>query len=246
MTRWAAYADVMTRPVRPVLAALVVAIAILGASCSGSGGGSNTPASGVTRPAERPTSEDGTTRPATEAPTTTAEGPRETTAAATTTAADGGGEGDGTTWWPWLVVGLAVLAIVGIVVFLRARRSPDWSVRAAVALDDSDELSTHLVGLAPRGLSAVAGADAARLATLMASVQQLVASAPDDAARQALGDVQERLRSLHGVLDAVSLEVQPPSAAELDEVRSRATQLHSATSRARATVVAPASSRPRG
>jgi hypothetical protein len=138
-----------------------------------------------------------------------------------------------------------VAAIVaGIVLFLRSRRAPGWPAHTATALDQSDELTTHLVGLAPGGLGAVARADATRLATLMASVQQLVASAPDDASRRALGEVQAPLRSLHGALDAVALQPQPPSSAELDDVRARATELHSATSLARATLVPPASPRP--
>ena len=137
-----------------------------------------------------------------------------------------------------------VAIIVGVVLFLRSRRAPGWPAQTAAALDESDEITTHLVGLAPGGLGAVASADAARLATLMASVQQLVASAPDDASRRALGEVQEPLRSLHGALDAVSLRPQPPSSVELDEVRARATELHSATSLARATLVPPTCAAP--
>jgi hypothetical protein len=134
--------------------------------------------------------------------------------------------------------------IAGIVLFLRPRRGSGWPDHAAAALDQSDEITTHLVGLAPGGLGAVASADARRLATLIASVQQLVASGPDDASRRALGEVQEPLRSLHGALDAVALRSQPPSSAELDEVRARATELHRATSQARATLVPMTSPRP--
>ena len=187
-----------------------------------------------------------TAPPRTEAPETA---PPRTEAPATTTAAAAGtpatttaptGEDNGTTWWPWLLVGLAVVAIiVGIVLFLRPRRAPAWPAQMAAALDESDEITTHLVGLAPGGLGAVANADAARLATLMASVQQLVSSAPDAASQRAVTELQEPLRSLHGALDAVSLRPQPPSTVELDEVRARATDLHSATSLARATLVPP-------
>jgi hypothetical protein len=253
---------------RPWLAALVVAVAFLGASCSDSGGGSVTLPSGVTRPTDVPTTApaDGSSNtrpPATEAPATQpprteapATEPPRTEAPATTAAppiaAPGtttapAGEGNGTTWWPWLLVGLAVVAIiVGIVLFLRSRRAPGWPADTATALDDSDEITTHLVGLAPGGLGAVARADATRLAALMASVQQLVASAPDDPSRRALGEVQEPLRSLHGAVDAVSLQPQPPSSADLDQVRARATELHRATSQARATLVPPTPQYPRG
>ena len=73
--------------------------------------------------------------PRTEAPATA---PPRTEAPATTAAAAGtpatttapAGEGSGTTWWPWLLVGLAVVAIiVGIVLFLRSRRAPGWPDR---------------------------------------------------------------------------------------------------------------------
>ena len=143
--------------------------------------------------AEAPSSDPATTNPpATEAPTTspprteapaTTEPAREatTTAAGSSTTEAAADESSSSSWWPWLLVGLAVLAIiVGLVLFLRPRKAPRWPAQTAAALDESDQITTHLVGLAPGGLGAVASADATRLATLMASVQQLVASAPDD------------------------------------------------------------------
>ena len=137
--------------------------------------------------------------------------------------------------------------IVGIVLFLRSRKAPGWPAQTAAALDESDQITTHLVGLAPGGLGAVASADATRLATLMASVQQLVAIGPRRPHHgQALAQVQEPLRSLHGALDALALRPPPPSSLELDEVRTRATDLHSATSLARASLVPPAAPRPPG
>ena len=65
-------------------------------------------------------------------------------------------------------------------------------------LDESDQITTHLVGLGPSGLVSVAAADASRLATLLATVEQLSASAPDEASRQALVRVEEPLSSLAG------------------------------------------------
>jgi hypothetical protein len=139
-----------------------------------------------------------------------------------------------------------VAVIAGIVLFLRSRKAPGWPAQAAAALDESDQITTHLVGLAPDGLGAVANADATRLATLMASVQQLVATAPDDPSRQALAQMQEPMRSLHGALDALAMRPPPPSSLDLDEVRTRATALHSATSLAHASLVPPAAPRPPG
>jgi hypothetical protein len=124
---------------------------------------------------------------------------------------------------------------------MRSRKAPPWSARTGDALDESDQITTHLVGLAPSGLGAAAGADAARLAALMASVQELMTSAPDDGSGRALASLQIPLRSLHGVVDAVGLATTPPSVADVEQVKVRAAELHSATSLARAMLVsAPA------
>ena len=153
-------------------------------------------------------------------------------------------ESGSSSWWPWLLAGLAVAAVIGTIVFLRSRKSPQWVANAAASLDESDQITTHLIGLAPGGLSAVAGPDAARLARLMVTVQQLMTSAPDDPSRGALAQVQEPLSSLHSALDALALRQGTPSAEDLDELTSRATALHAATSFARATLVPPATTGP--
>jgi hypothetical protein len=211
---------------------LATAVIVLTISCSGSGDGSATLPSGVTRPpaTEAPA---GTDPPATEAPATEApetEPPRteapETEPPATQspdeepeTTEPADDESGSTTWWLWVLLGIAVVAIIAaIIVYARSRKSPQWPAQTAAILDGSDEITTHIVGQAPAGLSAIAGADAARLAGLMASVQQLVASAPDDASRRALAQVQDPLRSLHAALDTLGLRGTPPSEQETAEV----------------------------
>ncbi len=106
-------------------------------------------------------------------------------------------------------------------------------------LAQSDEITTHLVGLAPGGLGAVAGADANRLAALITTVEQLVTSAPDETSRRALVALHEPMRSLHMALDSFALTPHPTTDAEAAEIRARAAALHSATSLARATLFPP-------
>ena len=149
-------------------------------------------------------------------------------------------------WWPWLLAALAVAAaVIGVIALMRrspkAAPSPSPAATAptAAVLAQSDEISTHLVGLAPAGLGAVAGADAGSLAVLITIVEQLMTSAPDETSRRALVTLHEPMRSLHGALDAIALTPHPPSDAEVAAVRARATALHSATSLARATLLPP-------
>jgi hypothetical protein len=168
----------------------------------------------------------------TEASSTPSPGPPTTPAAAT-------GEEGGSAWWPWLLAALGVAAVIGVVVVVvrRSQKASPWPARTAAVLAESDEITTHLVGLAPSGLGSIAGADANRLATLMASVEQLMTSAPDETSRRALAALQDPLRSLHIALDAIALTPNPLSDIEMDEIRVRATRLHSATSLARATLL---------
>ena len=163
----------------------------------------------------------------------------------TTTAAETGTSSD-YSWWPWIVGAVLVAAgVIGIVLLVRRPRgSGQWPNRAAAVLDESDQITTHLIGLAPSGLVSVAAADAGRLATLLAAVQQLAGSAPDETSRQALVPVEEPLRSLQGALDLVGLASTPPSDPDMREVKARAGRLHSATALARA-AIQPSSTAPR-
>jgi hypothetical protein len=135
-----------------------------------------------------------------------------------------------------LVGAVVVAVVVGAVLLTRRRKGPAWPVRAGQMLDESDRLTTHLVGLTASGLDAVAESDAARLAALAAALQQLISSAPDETSRQALGAVEGPLHSLQSVVDAVGLAPGPASDADLQNVVARATRMHSATALARAAV----------
>ena len=104
-------------------------------------------------------------------------------------------------------------------------------------LAQSDEITTHLIGLAPVGLGSVAGADANRLVMLIPIIEQLMTSASDETSRRTLAGTYEAMRSLHAALDAIALTPTAPSAADAAEVSARATTLHSATALARATLV---------
>ena len=235
----------------------------------GSGSGSANPSSSVSRPTPAPTIPDATVRPpatdaptdptdATEASAAPTEAPAAPTEAPTVAESVAPAPGPGTSppastsdegsspWWPWLLAALAVAAVV-IGVFSLLRRSPKAApapspaptAPTAAVLAQSDELGADLVGLAPARLGAVAGADAGSLAVLITIVEQLMTSAPDETSRRALVALHEPMRSLHSALDAIALTPHPPSDAEVAEVRSRATALHSATSLARATLLPP-------
>jgi hypothetical protein len=112
--------------------------------------------------------------------------------------------------------------------------------QAVALLDESDELSTHIIALAPDRVRSVAAADAARLAALHAAIEQLRGSVADEVSIQALGALDAPMRSLHAALDAIALG--PPSPlndADGAELRARATALHVETSLARATLFPP-------
>ena len=251
---------VRSRYVRLVVAAAVMVLVTVGC---GSGSGTVNPSSSLSRPSQAPTIPDATVRPsATDAPVEATEAPAEPTEAParteaptieaseipapgpeTTPAAATSDEGS-SPWWPWLLGALAVAAaVVGVIALVRrspkATPSPAPTAPMAAVLAQSDEISTQLVGLASGSLGSVAGAEASRLAVLITMVEQLMTSAPDETSRRALATLHEPMRSLHGALDAIALSPQPPSAAEVAEIRARATTLHSATSLARASLLPP-------
>ena len=234
---------------------LWVAVVVLVAAGCGSGPGLGIALSAMSRPA--PTIPDATRLPIVIAPT---EAPAAATPAPTTIPAATVAPGPATTapatvsddggssLWPWLLVALAVIAVVIAVVALRRRSpkaaapSPGPAAAAAAVLSESDEITTHLVGLAPGGLSSVAGADANRLAALIATIEQLMTAAPDEVSRRSLAAVHDSMRSVHAALDAITLTPPPLSDADVVELRARATALHSATALARARLLPPAGS----
>ena len=190
----------------------------------------------TTAPAEAPAAP--TPAPTTIPSATLAPGP------VTTAPASVSDEG-GSSWWPWLLVALAVIALVVAVVALLRRSpkavapSPGPAAPTATVLGQSDEITTHLIGLAPGSVGSVAGADANRLAALIATIEQLMTAAPDEASRRSLAAVHDSMRSLHATLDAIALTTLPPSDADVAELRARATALHGATALARATLLPP-------
>jgi hypothetical protein len=136
------------------------------------------------------------------------------------------------------MLAIALVAVVaGVLLAARSRRARPWTEQASGALDEANQITTHLVELGPDGLGAAAGADAARLAELMAAVERLVTSAPDDASGGTLASLQGPLGSLHGVVDAVAIAPTPPSAADVEQVRLRAAEVQSAAATARPSLV---------
>jgi len=233
---------------------LAAAVAIVGAACGGSGGGGSlTVPSSVSRPTQSAPpapSADASTPSITRPPATEAREPATTSQAATPAPPRTGGpaasvpptstasgEEDGTTWWPWVLAGVAVAAVIALLlIFARSRRRSRWPAKAGVALDESDQITTELLTIAPGSLASVAGAEAARLAAVSASVDQLMRSAPDQTSKLAFSRLQEPMRTLHARLDAVALAPMPPLAVEENAIRAQAAQLHSETSLAWATI----------
>ncbi len=208
----------------PVIAGLAVVVL---AAC-GSGGGSGTrPTITVTPPSDAsivsptlpPETEAGTpseTQP--EAPPETAppaqtaepeEQPEPTAAPGTapSTSVAPADVGDDTVWWPWVLGTLVVVgAIVAIVAITRRRSSgPPWEIRAATLLDEIEQLTSHLVAVTPDGLGAVAQADAMRVATLRATLRDLITTAPDANIQMALNGLTTPISALHGALDAIAM-----------------------------------------
>jgi len=176
---------------------------------------------------ETPTTETPTTEtPATETPTTeVAAGPEE--------AAD-----ESTTWWPWLLVGLAVIGLIAFLAMRRSRRAAAaWQQQTAAAFDESTRLATHLAAVAPEGAAMVAAQDAGQIATLAATLSALGAKTEDEAQRRAIRSVHDQLQVLHGVVDGIAMGSGPASPAALDYLRDQAIALHGATARARAEVL---------
>ena len=218
------------------------------ASSEPSGGGSAPSRTSIPRTDPSATDAPATEAPATDAPVTEApvtEAPARTDAPATeapdTTAAKPADEGGGTPWWPWVLALAVLVAVVGATLLARRHRAAvRWHERASTTVDDADQLALRILGLPPAGLPTMAGTEAARAAALLATVQDLAASAPEGGPRRAMAGLQDPLGGLQRTLDAIAIGQVAPSADTAVEVRNRATQLHSATSVARAALVAPA------
>lgn len=171
--------------------------------------------------------------PAAEAPAT--EAPAEAAPLTSVATAD---DGDGDTlWWPWVLVALVIIVVV--VAFSRRRKpaaAPANSAptRTTALLDDIDQLTSHLAALTPEGLKAVAVADATALATMRATLSDLIASAPDANTQAVLGTLTAPIAALHSAVDAVALSVAQSLQPNISTVAPLVTQLHTASASARA------------
>ena len=191
-----------------------------------------------TQPPEEPPAE---TAPAETAPPETQ--PAETQPAATAApgttpssavAADDDGD-DGTVWWPWVLAIVVLVAIVAIIANARRGRSgPSWQIRTTTLLDEIEQLTSHLAAIAPAGLHAVAQSDAMRLATMRATLRDLIASAPDTNSQMVLNELTTPAAALHGAVDAIAMSADPSVQPDGASVSQLARQLHTASTSARA------------
>jgi hypothetical protein len=147
-----------------------------------------------------------TDAPATQPPDVEPEEPDASTAPTDTVPPD---DGDGTTWWPW-VLAAVILVVAAAALFGRRRSSgPTWQVRTSALLDQIDQVTSQLAALTPEGVRVVAAADAMTLAALRGTLRDLVASAPGVEQRVSLDRLTAPLGQLHGAVDAVALSAGP-------------------------------------
>ena len=132
---------------------------------------------------------------------------------------------------------LAAVVIIGAIVALASRRrpGPSWQIRATTLLDEIDQLTSHLAAATPGGLHAVAQSDAMRLATMRATLRDLVASSPDATSQMALNGLTTPMAELHGAVDAIAMSADPSIQLDGGSVVQLATQLHTASASVRAT-----------
>ncbi|MFL6203713.1 MAG: hypothetical protein ACJ739_00015 [Acidimicrobiales bacterium] len=199
-----------------------------------------TTAGATTTTTETVTTTTEATTTTTDAPTTTSTSPPATDTTEVAGAPAGAtGDDDATAWWPWLLVGAA---LIGLIVFLATRGSraaAAWRQQVAAALDEATRLATHLAAVAPEGAAMVARQDAAQLAALAATMSALAIEAKEEPAQRAIGSVRDQVQVLHGVVDGIAMGSTPPTDATLAYLREQATSMHSAAARARAEVLPP-------
>jgi hypothetical protein len=217
---------------------------LLGA-CGSSDGSGTRPSIGATLPSDvsiaLPSSPSGTDAAAPPAVTQAAAAAPETAApeAASSDTAPSGtivvadDSDDDIVWWPWV---LGAIVVVGIVVALSRRHRPGatWRSRTTTLLNDVDQLTSHLAALTPDGLKVVASGDATTLATMRATLSDLIASAPDANIGAVLAALATPMAQLHSAVDAVALSAAqaiPPNTAI---VASLVAQVHTTSASVRA------------
>jgi hypothetical protein len=196
---------------------MVLAYGALGATVAGAQTTTTTPptAPPTTPPTAPPTTlPPATTTPATSPPTTI--GNPATTVAPTTTTNDNG-SGSDIPWVPIVIAVVVILAIILLVVLLarrrgaRAQAAHEWRARAADA--------TAEIGASSRLLAAGEPATPAIAQQILASLRSfddLAATAPDDAAREAAQRGRRIVQTLGQAVDAdYSIRrAQPPESPE--------------------------------
>ena len=147
---------------------------------------------------------------------------------------------DGTVWWPWVLLAVVLVFVGSLIARSRKRRpGPSWQTRATTLLDNIDQLTSHLAALTPEGLNAVARSDATALATMRATLSDLIASVSDAYIQMALSRLTTPMAELHGAVDAVALSAGssiPPNAASVAQL---AAQLHTTSASVRADLTVP-------
>jgi hypothetical protein len=140
---------------------------------------------------------------------------------------------DGTVWWPWV---LGAVVVIGAIVAIARRRpsGPTWTTRSTELLDEIDLLTSHLVAVTPAGLLAVAQGDAMKLATMRATLRDLIEAAPDATSRTVLSGLTMPISDLHGAVDVVALSVEPSPAQTSPTVSQLAAHLHTVSASVRA------------
>jgi hypothetical protein len=140
---------------------------------------------------------------------------------------------DGTVWWPWV---LGAVVVIGAIVAIARRRpsGPTWTTRSTGLLDEIDLLTSHLVAVTPAGLLAVAQGDAMKLATMRATLRDLIEAAPDASSRTVLSGLTMPISDLHGAVDVVALSVEPSPAQTSPTVSQLAAHLHTVSASVRA------------
>ena len=151
----------------------------------------------------------------------------------TEAAAEATTDDDGTVWWPWV---LGAIVVIGAIAAIARRRpsGPSWQTRTTSLLDEIDQLTSHLVAVTPAGLLAVAQGDAMKLATMRATLRDLIESAPDATSRTVLAGLTMPISDLHGAVDVVALSVEPSPAQTSPTVSQLAAQLHTVSASVRA------------
>jgi hypothetical protein len=129
---------------------------------------------------------------------------------------------------------IAVIALVASSAGRRRRAAAQWRTDTRAILDEIDQLTMRLGVAAPEAIGPVAVDGSARLATMGFSLQRLIDTAPDDASRSALTQVQAPLTNVRELVESIALSPPPPTANTVEVLRARASSLHTTSASARA------------